>query len=132
MDESKVKFVVENNIEQLKKKLGLELWDIVFEYGSLDNDSGGNVADIDYKLAMIMIDPACAKDEMDVLHTLLHELVHCIVSTFGSYRRAVSCLVSANETRDAIGVMYDRANEEVVVAFTRILEKQDEDRKKTQ
>ena len=125
MDKSKVEFIVKNNIEQLKKKLGLELWDIVFEYKSLDNDPGGSIASIDYKIATIVIDPACAKDEADVLHTLLHELIHCLMSTFNSFRQAAFCLIDAKETKDAIDVMYDRANEEVTMAFCRILEEQD-------
>lgn len=125
MDKNEVKLIVESNINQLKKKLGLDLWNIILVYDTITNNcSGYNDVNINYKIAKIVINPAYIKDEAAVLRILLHELVHCLTGTFVTYRQAVTCLISAKEVENAMNVIYDRVNEELTIAFCRILEEQ--------
>jgi len=122
MDESAVKKIVEANIEQLKKQLGLTDWGISTTYGSCDGDPAVTMCDIDYKIADIRLDPMCMDDEAEVLHALKHELMHCVISSFQTYRSAVECFLTEKE-RAAMAVIFRRADEESACALAKILER---------
>ena len=130
MDESAVKKIVESNIKRLVKKLGLENWDITLKYESLDGDDLARcLPNIEYRLAVIRIDPAQMDDKAHILHVMLHELIHCITCTFVTYRLAVARLIDIERGHDAVNVIYDRADEEITTAFCRILERAESEKK---
>lgn len=123
MDESEVKRIVRHNEKKLIKELGLSKWDIVVKCESMsDRVAGGCKPDIVYKKAIIIIDPKLLWNEYDVIITLRHELLHCILSTFDTYLSALSKLLP-EKVYTALAVMFNRANEEVVCDICRILEK---------
>lgn len=129
MDKSLVKEIVEANIKQLQKLLGLELWDIVFEYHMTEDDNfnASCLAQIEYLKALITINPEQMEDKAKVLQVLTHELVHCLTSTFRTYQLAVANLLDrrydTEKVYDAVNEFYNRAEEEVVCNFCRILER---------
>lgn len=126
MEKSKVKRIVKANIKRLQKLLGLETWEISIEYHATEEDSykASCLAHIESCEALIVINPERMKDEADVLHALSHELAHCITSTFRTYKFAVANLLLPDEkVVNAIGEIYDRAEEEIVCSFCRILER---------
>ena len=125
MDKSLVTEIVEANIDRLQKLLGLSAWVIVFEYHSVSDSDASGSCDclVERQVALIVLDPGMIEDEADVIEVLTHELIHCITSTFHTYKAAVSCLVDSGNTLDAIGVIYERAEEEIVCHFCRILER---------
>lgn len=125
MKKSKVKRIVKSNIKRLQKLFDLQSWDIVFEYHSVSESDASGSCDclVERQVALIVLDPGMIEDEADVIEVLIHELIHCITSTFHTYKAAVSCLVDSGNTLDAIGVIYERAEEETVSSFCRILER---------
>lgn len=121
MDTSEVKFIVEDNLEQLKQLLNLMEWDIDIAYGDCDGDPAVNICDVDYKIIEIRFDPVYMKDKAGVIHALLHELIHAIVGVFSTYRQTVSCFLTEAE-REAMDIIYRNADERLVCDLVRILE----------
>lgn len=122
MDQSKIEHVVEHNIDRLKQMLELTDWDIKFTYGSCDGDPAMCNCDPDYQIAIITLDPVYIDNEKDVLHLLLHELIHCHTTMFGTYRQAVSRFLTEVE-REAMDIVYRNAEERLACNFVRILER---------
>lgn len=127
MDESVVRKIIEKNIKHLKRKLRLEDWDISVVYGDCSGDPAVTMCDTDYKIADIRFDPAYMDDKAEVLHVMLHELIHCHITMFGTYRQAVSCFLTEAE-RDAMNIIYRNAEERLACSFVRILERRKGDR----
>ncbi len=125
MDTSKVKCIIEANLDHLKKKFGLQNWDIDITYGNCDGDPALSMCDVDYKIIEITIDLVHIDDEAEVLHALRHELVHGLIASFHTYRESVKCFLTDKEI-NSTNVNYRRAEEEVVCAFVRILERKNE------
>lgn len=125
MDKSIVEEIVNSNVERLKKLLGLQSWEFVFEYDSFPEDTIKGSCDslVERQIAIIVLDPKMMETKADVIEILTHELIHCITSTFHTYKAAVSCLIDSGNTLDAIGVIFTRAEEETVSRFCRILER---------
>ncbi|KKK80654.1 hypothetical protein LCGC14_2821330 [marine sediment metagenome] len=125
MDQSDIERTVDENINGIKKLLGLEKWEIVFAYGEMDDDSfeASCLARVEYSEAVITIDPNHITDSKHLLRVLLHECCHCLTATFETYKFAVArLLLNDKKSFDAIDEMYSRANEEVVCGICRILE----------
>lgn len=125
MDKSDVIYATENNVERIKQMLGLQSWDISFKYGSLDSGAKGECHPrVEYSQAIIVIDPEEMSDETEVLHVLTHELCHCLTATLQTYKFAVAhLLLDEKKAFDAVNEIYERAEEEIVCAFCRILER---------
>jgi len=97
MDESQVKAIVNANVEEMRRALQLQDWEIKFEYHCLGHGSDVTEAvctpDPRYNRAVIVIDPARAENEEEVLKSLRHELLHCLIAAIETYRKAVGQLL---------------------------------------
>lgn len=126
MKKSEVKRIVEENIETLKKMLGLDRWDINFEYKPLSGRNkscnGQCLTDVAWvDRALITLVPRKLYDKQDVLDVLQHELVHCIMSSHNIYMTAMAKLVSRKEYQ-ALLVLHYRADEEATVRICKVLD----------
>ncbi|KKL26701.1 hypothetical protein LCGC14_2392670 [marine sediment metagenome] len=128
MKKCDVKRIVDENVEDLKMMLGLDRWQIDIKYGKtkanvLGKDFVGqcttNVTWINR--ALIILDPGKLDDEAEVLDVLLHELVHCITSSFHLGMTATAELVSKKE-HQVLSVLSYRANEEVTEWICKIID----------
>ena len=90
MDHSKAKAWVEENIEIMKKEMGLPHWslDIVYEHICTPDNTGEStavglcVSHVEYERATITVDPEIIHD-FDRLETILrHELAHIVHSPY--------------------------------------------------
>lgn len=124
MDESKIRLIVDANIDRLKTQLNLKDWEITIEINSLADDSMHGMCDalVDYQKALIILDPASMDTEKEVLSVLTHELLHIITATFHVYKFTVNCFLT-EQKRNAVDITFRYAEERVVAAFCRIIEK---------
>lgn len=126
MRKSKVKRIVDANIEGLKATLGLDSWRIKIRYGKVkiqgsDDFNGQCSVAVKYlNKATITLDPGKLDDEAEVLEVLQHELVHCITSSFHLSEIITSVLVTKQQYKVLTDLFY-RANEEIVEWVCRIL-----------
>jgi len=124
MKESEVQQIVDKYKDEYIKLLGLEKWIIHFYYGqTISKFRSDCLAHINYKSAIITFSPEKLTDEETVKAVLLHELIHCIVSTFRTYETAAIELIPSLEERRAVYPIFIRASEEVVCDFVRIIQK---------
>lgn len=122
MDQSKVKELVNANIKQMRWALQLQDWNIDVTCGPLEANCGGTCkSDPKRQRACIEINPAAHEDEVDVVTTLRHELLHVLHADFETYRKAVSQLVDSS-TFNAIDEFFSHAAESLVARLERMLD----------
>lgn len=89
LGEKEVKRIVNDLVKKKKlvSKLGLTDWDILIDFGPCEQPQWAAqcAQDPAYKIAHIRIDPALHDKEQDVKESLLHELMHVIVSPVESF-----------------------------------------------
>lgn len=113
MDESKVREIVNVNVDGMCCALALQDWRIDIEYTHCDRATGTCTPEPVQRLATIEIDPAKCEDEGGVLGVLRHELLHIFTADFETYRKAVAQLVP-DSTFNAIDEFFRFAVESVV------------------
>lgn len=121
-----VQRIVDKNIEAMKTMLGLDRWEINFEYkpisGKNKRCNGQCTTDVTWvNRALITLVPGKLDDEEEVLSVLLHELIHCITSSYHLGMVATSELTSKKEYQ-ALLVLHYRADEEVTEWICKILD----------
>lgn len=93
MDESKVREIVEANIDAYLRAFGIPHWRITVEYWPAGEGVGSFVSPAAYEMATeyeraaITLDPHQLRDEEQVLECLRHELFHILAWPFCLYRR---------------------------------------------
>ena len=125
MKKRDVQQVVETNIEAMKTMLGLDRWEINFEYkpisGKNKRCNGQCTTDVTWvNRALITLVPGKLDDEEEVLSVLLHELIHCITSSYHLGMVATAELTSKKEYQ-ALLVLHYRADEEVTEWICKII-----------
>lgn len=110
MDASRVKAIVDANLERLRDELWLNTWKISVNYGPLEGDTAAvvNLENADYNAAAITIDPAQLRTERDVMQTLVHELLHVTLARFELYRLSVIELIPDHVYEDGGGKVEQR------------------------
>lgn len=110
MDASRVKAIVDANLERLRDELWLNTWKISVNYGPLEGDTAAvvNLENADYNAAAITIDPAQLRTEKDVMQTLVHELLHVTLARFELYRLSVIELIPDHVYEDGGGKVEQR------------------------
>lgn len=121
MDKSDVQEIVNDNVKWLRWALQLQEWSITFVYESLPDGIGGECRpNLPYKMATITIDPDKADNKADVLKTLLHELLHILLSPFENYRESVMQIADGKQMENVLDTVYYRIHENVVYMLERM------------
>lgn len=125
MDESQVKAIVDVNLEQVLWSLQLQDWNLKFEYRCLGHGSDITQAECTpsprYRKAVIVIDPAAAENEKDVMDSLRHELLHCLIADIETYRKAVGQLLE-RDVFNALDELFSDAVEATVRRIEQMLD----------
>lgn len=110
MDPSRVKAIVDANLERLRDELWLNTWKISVNYEPLEGDTAAivNLENADYNVAVITIDPAQLRTKKDVMQTLVHELLHVTLARFELYRLSVIELIPDHVYQDGGGPIEKR------------------------
>lgn len=99
MDTSEVKAIVDEAAPAMREALWLGHWHLDFAFCPCDND--GWTAQCyrkpPYRRATITIDPARAEDRADVLDSLRHELLHCVLGEFDVYANMVQTNIDKDD-----------------------------------
>ena len=91
MDQSEVRFIVNEHVKPIRDALQLNDWHIDTEYTALDPGTSARVHMMPrYRRATIQFDPAQIVDREHVLRCLRHELLHLVLAPFDLYTCAVS------------------------------------------
>ena len=132
MNKKELKHIVDCNAEKMMKKLGLEEWQIEFEYKMPDkhkNLRGSCGVHAQAKRAIIVLNPRLLVTEERVISVLQHELVHLLVKTFCNYRDIVHKFIHASPLpatkREFIMLneIFNSAQEEATYSICRALER---------
>jgi hypothetical protein len=101
MDTVRCKRIVEKHFSKIVAELHLTDWSISVDYLKLENKESAAYchADIDYKKALLELDPERHTSDQDVVDTLYHELAHVILASFNLYRDVVNPKPSEAEER---------------------------------
>lgn len=122
MDESRVKEIVDKNIGHLKRAVQLQQWECDVRREAIGNKVPAQCQPMPgYRQAIIKLDSAELDDEEDLMDSLRHELLHCMISSFETYRKGVGELIDGT-TFNALDVMFKRACEETVGNIERMLD----------
>lgn len=123
MDTSVVQRVVDENILRLMREIGIPHWDLEIIYGPTGNDNWKAMTSyggIDYQHATITINPADHSSEDDVLNTLIHELIHVLLSPLVRYRAVVTTHIMEGTPEDrAETLVWTHAIEQTVLSIER-------------
>lgn len=110
--------------DKLLSKLGLTDWKIGFDYGSCGNPAWAACCGQDpaYKLAHITIDPNHHENTDDLDESLIHELVHIVLSPVDAF--VTIQMAGLNEESGEYHRLREhwrQANEQTVCAITKII-----------
>lgn len=110
LDASRVKAIVDANLERLRDELWLSDWKISVEYEPLEGDTAAEcrLSNADYNVAVIALDPAQFSNQKQVLQALVHELLHVTLARFDLYRDAVIELIPDHVYQDGGGKVEQR------------------------
>jgi septum formation topological specificity factor MinE len=99
MDLSEVRSIVEEAAPSMREALWLGQWHLSFVYGPCEGGSWSAQCyrKAPYRQAIITIDPARAEDRADVLDSLRHELLHCVVGEFDVYANMVQTNIDVDD-----------------------------------
>jgi hypothetical protein len=121
VDRSRVKEIVDREIEPLMARLGLDRWSVEVKYGPIGDDQSGRCSRLyDYERATIEFDPEKIEDEADVLKTLRHELFHVVHSPFDLYSCAVDNAGLGKTMDDVLDRVWRHACEKTVINLERL------------
>lgn len=128
MDRSKVKAIVDRELQGLMLRLGVPHWQITVAYEPETANNNGFIrkglcsTSIDYNSACITLNPEAFEQESDVLRTLRHELFHVVLAPNDIYTNAV--LHALGETNAALNAtlasVRTHAEEQAVIALERM------------
>lgn len=92
MDASAVHTIIQAHEERIVTALGLEAWRIQYTIEAIPDGPYAAMCERwpEYQRATITIDPARAADDEDVLDSLVHELLHIVLSPIDLYRAIVT------------------------------------------
>jgi hypothetical protein len=107
VDRSKVKALVDANIDAYLDAFGIGYWSITVKYEQCSNPDWAAECDRnggDYEIAVITIDPARYGDDEDeqVLKSLRHELFHIVLAPFDLHRDAACCHIDKDSEMDRV------------------------------
>ena len=120
MDKSRVKALVEDNIERYMRLFGIPHWRVTVEYGPIDSSGacGAPAAEMNvqpqYERALMSIDPEKIQDEEMLEAVLKHELLHILHSPFALVWDAIAEAIPDENLYKAIRSIYWNANEMTV------------------
>lgn len=125
MDKSEVKRIVEANIDEMMRTLGVQHWSIAVSYEQPENPDWAASCErhLDYHKAIIKIAPDKADSEAGVLNSLRHELLHVVLAPFDLYREAMFQLISDRPEADRLDSrMFRFTIEQMVLNLERMLD----------
>lgn len=104
MDASRVQEIVERHLVPLRSQLALNTWRITFTYGPTDpaGNTGTCTRKAEYLNAHIVIDPHEHETDEEVFDTLVHELLHIVLSPFDLYMWTMFEAIKGNPQLEAI------------------------------
>ncbi len=126
IDRSVVLKLIDDNIKDLKTKLGLERWSLKFncEPSGTDNDGsvslGSCYALIDYEDARIDLNPAAFDDTKHALSTLRHELFHILLAPLDLYMEAVDELEISEGEKKMLKRIWNHSLEKTILNLQRM------------
>lgn len=126
MDRMTVERVVFKHLPRLSAQLGLNQWEISVGYAAEPADDDGILKRgectrlVDYKSAHITLNPYALADELAVLVTLRHELLHIVVAPFDLYTSAVERIELPDVAADLLDRIRDHAVERTVSGLERM------------
>lgn len=114
MDKSEMRRVLNDALRPMRTALSLNEWFVNLRVTHLDKSCAQCLADPDYSRATLSFDVEDFDGEKDLLESLLHELLHVMISEFEVYRKAVRPLVDSDAGWAAIEEVYIHACEVTV------------------
>jgi len=127
MDKTTAQKIVKAQSPRYIKLFHLNDWKVTFKYNWIGEEGdltfGTCTTDPSYKHATIVINPELLEDEIELVKTLRHELIHVLHSSFDIYRDTVQKLVSSKEF-DALDTVFHYACEDAVMFIENILDKE--------
>lgn len=122
MDQSQVRKIVNDNVERMLQALQLRHWKIEMVYGPLpDTCYAMCKPNPQNRLAEITMDPTSFDNEIEVLETFRHELLHILNADFETYRKTVCQLVEDKEFH-ALDEMFTYATESLIWRLERMFD----------
>jgi hypothetical protein len=119
---------VDEDLDVLKRALGIEAWEIGLSYAPEAADAEGSLLRgdctrlVDYQSAHISLNPEAFESDADVARTLRHELCHVVLAPFDLYTSAVERLELADDAREVLERLKDHVLERAVAALERMLD----------
>jgi hypothetical protein len=127
MDRSAVQAIVEREAPPLCERLGIDGWNLRFQYEPNGVDSEGYLQHgectrmVDYHSAHIRLNPESFDDEAALMRTLRHELFHVVLAPFDLYSSAVEQVVGEDHLSHAVlDRVWTHACEGAVIALERM------------
>lgn len=122
MDETEIRRILDKNLKHMKWALQLQQWTLHLRLDHIGNNATARCEpQPEYRHAKLTFDPIEQESPHDLLENLRHELLHCLISRFETYRAAVRALV-AKDIFYALDVVYYGAVEETVGDIERMLD----------
>jgi hypothetical protein len=122
MDRSAVEAIVRREIEPLKRQLGISHWKVSAHYDLRADDCCTRAQCttlVDYERVRIDFDPDGMDDEAEVIETLLHELLHVVLSPFDIVVNALRDVLD-ERTRTILQSIHTHAVEKAVINLERM------------
>ena len=120
MKNSKVEKLAKRYIEQVKKVLGLEHFDIALRLRYRKKEEGWCTALGEYEEAVISINPERVMGKKGLRKTVLHEMLHVVQGKFEALGEELAEHYDG-EDEDGMKKAFAREKETVVTHYTRVL-----------
>jgi hypothetical protein len=123
MDASKVKKIALKNVRILKRIFGLNSWLIEVKVETIPKED--TVANVyyqpNYRKATVTFDPEKNDDELYLLDSIRHEMIHLMLSDFMNLYEAMSKVVS-EDVMELLDLQYHSAVEKTVGNIERMFD----------
>lgn len=120
MDRAAVETVVDREIDDLIRRLGVAHWRIEVRYDLRDDETQGECTRlVNYDRAVIRLNPELLDDEADVLRVLRHELFHIILSPIDLFTIAADTVIPESAA-EVVSAVKHHAIERTVINIERL------------
>ena len=121
MDTSAAREVVDGALKPMRWRLQLQRWKVTVYYTHLSQAYGTCTPLANQETAIIEIDNDERENRDELLNTLRHELIHCMLADFETYRKSVGELLD-DKVFNALEPVFRHAVERAVANIENCLD----------